>query len=186
MAIHSPRKLTYQDFEKIPEDGRRHEILDGVHVVSPSPSRDHQRVAFRLARKLADFVDANRLGEVFMAPFDVVLSDHDIVEPDLLFLSSQRANRLTEANVQGAPDLAVEVLSPSTRRRDLGKKLVRYEKLGVSEYWVLDPKAETALVYARADAGYLPPLRLSAEARDRLTTPLLPGFDLPLRDVFER
>jgi Uma2 family endonuclease len=186
MAIHSPRKLTYQDFERIPEDGLRHEILDGVHVVSPAPSLRHQWVSRGVFRALDSFVAARGLGEVFFAPFDVVLSDHDVVEPDLLFISRERLAILTEANVQGAPDLLVEVLSPGTRRRDLGQKLVRYEKLGVLEYWVVDPKTETALIFRKTGDSFAPPLRLAAEAGDRLATPLLPGFGLPLREVFGR
>jgi Uma2 family endonuclease len=184
MAVHSPRKLTYQDFEKIPEDDLRHEILDGVHIVSPSPATAHQRVSLNLTLALAGFVRAHQLGEVFQAPYDIVLSNHDIVVPDLVFVSASRAAIITEKNAQGAPDLVVEILSPSSRRRDLGKKLVRYEILGVAEYWVVDPKAETILVYRQGGEAFAPPLHLSAEAGDRLTTPLLPGFDLPLGEVF--
>jgi Uma2 family endonuclease len=184
MAVHSPRKLTYQDFEKLPEDGLRHEILDGVHVVSPSPATAHQRVSFHLTLGLGGFVKAHRLGEVFSAPFDIVLSNHDVVVPDLVFISASRAAILTEKNAQGAPDLVIEILSPSSRRRDLGQKLVGYEKLGVAEYWVFDPKSRTALLYRKTGDAFAPPLGLSAEAGDRLTTPLLPGFELPLVEVF--
>ena len=187
MAIHSPqRKLTYQDFEQIPEDGQRHEILDGVHVVSPSPNALHQIVFGAAFVKLYVFVMEHGLGRVLSAPFDVVLSEHDIVEPDILFISSSRAEILTESHVQGAPDLVVEILSPSTRRRDLGKKLVRYDELGVQEYWVLEPEASTVLIFRREGDGFLSPILLSAEADDRLATPLLPGLEISLRAVFKR
>jgi len=186
MAIHSPRKLTYEDFVRIPEDGRRHEILDGAHVVSPAPTLDHQRVARRLCTRLDVFCEATGVGEVFPAPSDVVMSKHDIVEPDLLFVSTARRAILGEAYVQGAPDLAVEVLSPSTRRRDLGRKRVRYEACGVQEYWTLDPKTATAQVLRREGEGFLPPVVLSARNDDRLMTPLLPGLEISLREVFGR
>jgi len=185
MASQSPeRKLTYQDFEKLPEDGRRHEILDGVHIVSPSPGSRHQEVLGSLYLLVGGFVRARQLGRAFFAPLDVVLSEHDIVEPDLLFVAKERLGIVGEENLHGAPDLVVEVLSPSSRRRDLGKKRVRYELLGVQEYWAVDPKAETILVFRRQGDGFLPPVRLSAEAGDRLTSPLLPGLEISPREVF--
>ena len=186
MAIHSPRKLTYEDFARIPEDGQRHEILDGVHVVSPAPGRRHQRVSSRLSARLETFVEKKGLGEVYPAPFDVRLSEHDVLEPDLLFISSGRIEILTEDHVLGAPDLAIEILSPSSRRRDLGKKLARYEKLGVLEYWVLDPIEDTVLIFRREDESFLPPIHLAAEQGDRLSTPLHPGLESSLREVFKR
>jgi Uma2 family endonuclease len=116
----------------------------------------------------------------------VVLSKHDIVEPDIVFISSNRASIVTAKNAQGAPDLVIEILSPSTRRRDLGEKRARYELLGVLEYWAFDPGPATAQVFRREGDRFLPPILLSAEADDRLTTPLLPGLEISLREVFER
>lgn len=184
MAVHSPRKLTYEDFEKIPEDGSRHEILDGAHVVTPAPTPFHQSVSSATFVALYTLVRERRLGKVFYAPLDVVLSDHDIVEPDILFISAARVGILTDKNAQGAPDLIVEILSPRTRHRDLGEKRACYELLGVLEYWVLDPDTATALLFRRHGDGFLPPIRLSAEADERLTTPLLRGLEIPLREVF--
>jgi Uma2 family endonuclease len=187
MAVHSPiHKLTYEDFERIPEDGLRHEILDGVHVVSPSPTLRHQRISGRLHLALGSFVKAHALGEVFYAPADVLLAEHDIVEPDLFFVAQARAGILTEKNVQGAPDLVVEILSPGSRHRDLVVKRERYELLGVQEYWVVDADRDTVAVYRRESDRFRRPLRLSAAADDRLTTPLLPGLEIGLRDLFAR
>jgi Uma2 family endonuclease len=112
-----------------------------------------------------------------------------IVEPDLLFVSAGRAAILKDKNVQGAPDLAIEILSPSTRRRDLSAKRVRYGLLGVREYWGLDPDRDTATVFRRAegaDSVFEPPVLLSAEAGDRLTSPLLPGLEIELAKLFSR
>lgn len=115
---------------------------------------------------------------------DVLLSDHDIVEPDLLFFSRERLELLSDQYAQGAPDLVIEILSPSSRKRDLGTKRARYELLGAGEYWVFDTGAKTALVFRRRGESFLPPVRLSAESDDRLTTPLLPGLAIALRKVF--
>ncbi len=116
---------------------------------------------------------------------DVVLSPHDIVEPDLLFISKERAGIITEKNIRGVPDLLVEILSDSTRRRDEGIKLERYDRCGVPEYWMFDPKGKTAKVYRRRGGKLRLVADLSAAAGDVLTTPLLPGLTIPLAEIFE-
>src|SRR5690349_2361162 len=106
-----PRKLTYEDFLLFPEDGRLHELIDGEHFVTPAPSSKHQTASINLSYFFVDFLRRNRLGRVFPAPFDVVLSNVDVVEPDLVFFSKERvAGVLTPKNAQGAPDLAIEIL----------------------------------------------------------------------------
>jgi Uma2 family endonuclease len=120
----------------------------------------------------------------YFAPLGVRLADHDMVEPDLVYVSNERAAAITARYIAGAPDLVVEALSPSTWRRDLGSKRARYELLGVREYWVLDPERGTATVFRRDGSAFLTPVLLSAEAGDRLTTPLLPGLEIPLAQVF--
>ncbi len=131
----TPRvKLTYDDFVRFPDDGMRHELIDGEHYVTPSPNTSHQRVVGQLHGLIWTYLRTRPVGEVFTAPFDVVFSNVDVVEPDLLFVSKERASVLTQANVQGSPDLVVEVRSPSTGRRDETIKLSLYERAGVSEY----------------------------------------------------
>jgi Uma2 family endonuclease len=183
MAQHA-RKLTYDDFVHFPDDGQRHELIDGEHVVSPSPNTRHQRVVLHLVTLLHTLVRQHDLGMVFVAPYDVVLSIHDVVEPDLLFVARERLALLTEANLQGAPDLAVEVLSPSNRRQDELRKRDLYERRGVAEYWVVDPEAETVKVFRREGETYGRPLLLSARDGDALDTPLLPGLAVSLAEVF--
>jgi Uma2 family endonuclease len=184
MAVdYSARKLTYADYEQIPEDGMRHEIIDGVHYVTPAPTRRHQYLLAKLTARLFTFAEERRLGQVYAAPFDVLFSDHDIVQPDLVFFSNERLGALNDKNAQGAPDLAIEVLSPSTRRRDLMLKRRLYERDGVREYWVVDPERGTVAVHRRSGDGFAKAIDLAA-AGDRLETPLLPGFALPLRDLF--
>ena len=179
-----PTRLTYDDYVNFPDDGRRHELLDGEHIVTPTPVSGHQRVSIRLATALHAFVQQHRLGEVLAAPFDVILSDHDVVEPDLLFVSNER-RAIVQDWVRGAPDLVVEILSPSTRRLDEVTKRHLYDRFGVREYWIVDLDIDTVKVYRRAeDGGFLRVAELAAEADDALDTPLLPGFSLRLRELF--
>jgi len=176
-------KLTYDDFVLFPDDGKRHELIDGEHFVSPSANVRHQRVLRRLSLLLQGFVEARSLGETFFAPLDVVFSIHDVVEPDLIYVSNARASILTAANLQGSPDLVVEVLSPSNRRYDEVEKRGLYERAEVGEYWIVDPEADTVKVYRREGEGFGRPALLSAGDGDRLTSPLFPGLEIALPDV---
>jgi Uma2 family endonuclease len=186
----SATKLTYEDFVLFPDDGKRHELIDGEHFVTPSPNRRHQSVLANLARILLPIVRERRSGHLYFAPFDVVLTRHDVVEPDLLYVSAERSAVLTDANVQGAPDLVVEVISPSSRRQDEVLKRDLYERGGVAEYWIVDPEAETVKVFRRAEgeAGisrFGRPLLLTLRDGDALAIPLLPGVEISLAAVFE-
>jgi len=179
------RKLTYEDYVLLPEDLLRHEILDGEHYVTPSPMKVHQSSSGNLFASLYLFVRARELGTVLYAPFDVILSPNDIVQPDLLFISNERAAILTEANAQGAPDMVVEVLSNSTRRRDETLKRDRYERFGVLEYWLVDPLRRTVRIFRRSGMGFAAPQELSAAAGDVLTTSLLPDFEMRVSNIFQ-
>lgn len=178
------RKLTYEDYLYFPQDGRRHEILDGEHFVVPAPTLRHQSVVSNLHLALGLFVRMHRLGRVWTAPVDVVLSDVDILQPDLVFVAESRANLLADTHIQGAPDLVVEVLSPSSRRTDLVTKRHLYEKHGVSEYWIVDPEIEAVETYRLTDNGYRREAQLSLEGEGALRSPLLPGLVLELREIF--
>jgi Uma2 family endonuclease len=179
-----PVRLTYEDYVLIPEDGQRHEILDGEHYVTASPFLRHQALVCRFTVALSPFIKANRLGEVFPAPTDVVLSRYDVVQPDLVFVSTARRHILTEPNIQGAPDLVIEILSPSTRRRDEGIKLGIYERFGVGECWLADPVKRAVSVFRAVEGRFLVIAALSAEAGDVLETPLLPGLEIRLAEIF--
>jgi Uma2 family endonuclease len=177
-------KLTYDDFVHFPDDGQRHELIDGEHYVTPSPNLGHQAIIGNLHFLVRQHLELHPVGRVFMAPLDVVLSNVDVVEPDLLYVSNGRREVLTTKHVRGAPDLVVEVGSPSTRRRDETIKRRLYEQWDVLEYWVVDPEIEEARVYRREGDRYVRAALLSAEQGDVLTTPLLPGLSLPLGRVF--
>ena len=176
-------RLTYEDFCHLPDDGKRYEIIDGELFVTPSPFLAHQRAVTRLTRYLSAFVQENDIGEVFVAPFEVLFSRFDVVEPDLLYVSKARLSVLTEKNVQGAPDLVVEVLSSSTADRDRTIKLKLYGRSGVKEYWIIDPDEPSATIYRREAKGFKPVVTL--QASDSLTSPLFPGFSLPLKKLVE-
>jgi Uma2 family endonuclease len=178
-------KLTYEDFLLFPDDGKRHELIDGEHYVTPSPNTKHQVVLGNLYFIIRAWLEQNPVGRVFFAPFDVVFTQFDVVEPDLLYMSHDRAESiLTSKHVSGAPEIVVEIGSPGTRKRDETIKRRLYERSGVSEYWVVDPDLDVIRVY-RSDAGrFGRPTELSTDAGDALTTPLLPGVEIPLVRVF--
>jgi Uma2 family endonuclease len=186
MTVHSaPGKMTYQDLLRLPEDRLRHELIEGEHIVSPSPTMRHQDVAFNLAFAIASFIRPRALGKVFMAPLDVLFSQLDVVEPDVLYVSKDNAHRLQERYVEGAPDLAVEVLSPSSARIDRVEKLHLYEKHGVREYWLVDPAADTLEVYRLTAGGRLAlEVTLAYAAGDVLETPLLAGLRIESSEIF--
>ena len=179
------RKLTYEDYLLFPEDGLRHEILDGEHYVTSAPSRWHQTASANLTYFFVGFLRRNPMGRVFTAPFEVVLSEHDVVHPDLLFISNEHLDILTEKNVEGAPDLVIEILSDTTRRRDETLKRGIYERFGVLEYWLVDPQRRTVRICRRSSAGFVAALDLSAAAGDVLATPLLSGLEIPVNEIFE-
>jgi Uma2 family endonuclease len=179
-------KLTYDDFLLFPDDGKRHELIDGEHYVTPSPHRKHQAVAWNLSVIIGTFLESNPVGPAFAAPFDVVFSESDVVEPDLLYISNARRDAvLTTKNVRGAPDLVVEIASRGTRKRDETIKRKLYEGYEVDEYWVIDPDAETITVYRRDGKNDQRTFELAAAHADTLTTPLLPGLITPLARIFK-
>jgi Uma2 family endonuclease len=169
-------KLTYADFEQFPDDLLRHEIIDGQHCVTPAPSTRHQRVSRRLLMVLGTYLEQRPFGEVFCAPFDVLLSHHDVVEPDLIYVSNERLPLLTAKNLQGPPDLVIEILSPGTKQRDLTLKRDLYRRVGVREYWLVDPDANRVTVHRWPGEGDARVAEFGE--RDVLETRLLPGQQL--------
>lgn len=176
------RKLTYDDYLLFPNDGLRHEILDGEHFVTNAPSRWHQKAVSNLTYLLVGFLRQSPLGEVYTAPFEVLFGRHDVALPDLVFVSNERSAILTDKNIQGTPDLIIEILSSSTRRSDEVVKRGVYERFGVLEYWIVDPKRQTVQVFRASESGFTAPTDLTTE--DLLTTPLLPGLEIRVREIF--
>ena len=178
-------KLTYDDFLLFPDDGKRHELIDGEHYVTPSPNMRHQRISGSLHLLIGNWLEEHPVGKIFYAPFDVVMSNFDVVEPDLLYMSNERAaDVLTAQHVRGAPNLVIEIGSPGTRKRDETIKRRLYERKGVSEYWFVDPDLDVVRVYRLEGGQFARPVELSREAGDVLTTSLLDGLTLPLTRIF--
>ena len=183
MTQPKPRlKFTVKDYMSMPEDGKRYQLLDGEMVLAPSPTTRHQIILGRLHILLTSIFADRGLGLVVLAPLDVVLSDHDVAQPDLLFVSNERSGIVEDANVQGAPDLVVEILSPSTAAYDQGYKLALYGRHGVREYWLVDPNAETVQVFTEGEQG----LDEHASYGDagRFTTPLTQGTSIDFARLF--
>jgi Uma2 family endonuclease len=182
MTQQKPRtKLTVGDYMNTPDEVR-YQLIDGELVLAPSPNDKHQVVSLQLATALNQFVRQFRLGSVRCAPFDVVFPDHEVFQPDILFVSNERRDIITEANIQGAPDLVVEILSPSTARYDRGHKQDIYAREGVREYWIVNPATETVEVLTARNGVW----RLVATFGfdDKLVSSLLPGLSVDLREVF--
>ena len=183
----APRAWTYSDLVALPEDQLRHELIDGEHIVSPSPNTGHQEILKRLFRALDAHVERRHIGEVLFAPFDVKLSLFTVLVPDLVYFTTERFARVVnEKHATAAPDLVVEILSPGTRRRDKGRKRAVYDREGVSEYWIVDPEARsiTVLRRPRADAGLTDVAVLTLAKDEMLASPLFSGLKIPLREVF--
>jgi len=177
-------KLGLEDYELFPDDGQRHELIDGEHVVTPAPTPLHQSILMRLGAALYSYATPRRLAMVLPAPTDVILSPHDVVQPDLLLVTVARLD-IVRNRIEGPPDLAIEVLSPSSRRTDEVLKRRAYERWGTRELWVVDPDVERVRVYRIESAGHFGRAReLSAEHDETLETPLLPGFSITLVDLF--
>ena len=145
---------TYKDYLVIPEDGCRYEVVNGELYMSPSPGVEHQRIVKRIMVWLSRFVEQDGLGEVFQSPLDVELSYRNVVQPDVFVILHEHFDRITEVRIIGAPDLVIEIASPSTASHDLSKKLDAYAHAGGSEYWVVTPGSKTVEVLVLDNDSY--------------------------------
>ena len=174
-------RVTYTDYCRLVDDGKRYQLIDGKLLMTPSPSSWHQRVSIKLASLLHRFAEARGLGVVLVAPLDVILTDEDVVQPDILFVARAHEGRIASEGIRGAPDLVVEILSPSTRKLDLETKTDLYAREGVQEYWVVDGESETVSVY-RFKGERAAPVQV-LEKTEFLQTTLLPGLTIPLSEI---
>jgi Uma2 family endonuclease len=173
-------KLEYSDYVHIPSDGKRYELLEGDLHVTPAPSPLHQRVSKRLQRMLEAYFEAKGQGEVFDAPIDVILTNQDVVQPDLVLVTN--AGQISKRGIEGPPLLLVEVLSPSTREYDRTAKATRYAALGVVHYWIVDPDAQQLECYRSTGVTF--ELVVQAQGPAVLTHPDWPDFPLPLAELW--
>lgn len=174
--------MTYDQYCLLPEDGKQYEVIDGELFMTPAPKPRHQMIVLRLAEELSGHARKNSLGKVFIAPVDVLMDRHTVVQPDALFISQPRLAIVGEEAIEGAPDLVVEVLSPSTFYKDLRKKMPAYSQFGVQEYWIVDPETQSIERHARRDDKLQ--LAQKFSSGETLESVLLPGLQLPVSDVF--
>lgn len=180
-------KFTYEDYKSLPEsETERYELLEGELVMVPSPTEYHQRISGNLEFILRQFVRERDLGQVYDAPFDVVFGEgeeREVVQPDILYVSKERSQIITEEEIQGAPDLVIEILSPATADRDRTYKRTLYARHGVREYWLVDLEARTVEVLVLGKRGFE---RAAAYGEaDRLHSPLLSGLEIKLEEIFQ-
>ena len=181
MAVQPQRKLTYDDFVKMPDDNLRREIIDGELFVTAAPFTRHQRIVGQLYFRIRQYLEENRAGEIFVAPVDVLFSDFDVVEPDLVFVAASDSRIVTRKNLQGAPTVVIEVMSdPAMDRR---RKKQMYEKFGVAEYWIVDPDASSIEVYVLHEGRFQDPVTYTPG--QALTSERLPGFVFSISELEE-
>ncbi|MCZ6795213.1 MAG: Uma2 family endonuclease, partial [Planctomycetota bacterium] len=176
----SKTKLTYEEYVLLPDDGNIHEIIDGDHFINPAPGTYHQTISRRLQYQLYEQVELREKGLVFNAPTDVELSRTDIVQPDLLVVLAERTRMISPAKVIGPPDLVVEILSETTRTKDEKLKLLLYQRTGVPEYWIVDPKSQLVRKYRLRGEAY----EIVTESHDEVEFDGLPGVTVDLRQVW--
>jgi Uma2 family endonuclease len=174
--------LSYEDYVRLPADGKRYELLEGEVYMAPAPSPRHQDVSRNLGRILDGYVRAHRLGKVYYAPIDVVLSRSTVVQPDLIFISGDRLDIVGRHNVAGAPDLVVEILSPATAEYDRTVKPQVYARYGVPHLWLLDPDDQVLEAYELVGGAYVLKERLS---QGIFRPSLFPGLEIRLDEVWE-
>lgn len=180
-SIVEKKKYTYEDYLKISED-KRYELIHGELLMTPSPVPNHQRILKKIGFLLERFVSENKSGEIFIAPCDVYLDDENVVQPDILFISQNRLDIIGEKNIQGAPDVVVEIVSENSAYRDMVQKKSIYAKFGIQEYWLVIPEAEEIEIYIIKDKSYQSYKKYSKD--DILESNLLKGLKIRLREIF--
>jgi Uma2 family endonuclease len=181
MSASASASFTYRDYVRLPDD-RRFEVIEGKLFLTPAPRTSHQRICGELFAALREHVRHNDLGEVLIAPCDVVLSETNVVQPDVLFVRKGRLSIIGEKYVSAAPDLLVEVLSPGTKIRDRRLKFTLYARFGVRELWAADGDTCSIEVYENADRRFRLVKRYSAG--QILRSKVLPRLRLSLSSVF--
>lgn len=174
--------LTYEDYVLLPNDGKRYEILEGELTVTPAPSTKHQTASVNLLVLLSQYIKERDLGKLFHAPIDLILEPTSVLQPDLLFVSKARQSIITERAIEGAPNLVVEILSPTTSRTDRVTKAQIYARHSVPVYWIVDPEREALEIYLLEANGYR--LTATLQGKTRMAAPPFTELEIVARDVF--
>ena len=177
-VVENPDKVwTYEDYLTL-DDGVYFEIINGKALMSPAPELFHQRWARKIFLAVERHVEAGKLGEVFFAPVDVILDEHNVVQPDLIFIANANAGLLERRGIMGAPDLVVEIISPTSLRRDRYDKRELYARFGVKEFWLADVANQSIEVLLLKSGSYQ--LFSCATGTGKIRSEVLPGFELDL------
>jgi Uma2 family endonuclease len=176
--------LTVAEYKNLPETGPRYQLIEGDLYMAPAPNRFHQDISRNIQGALDRYLEANPIGILYNAPFDVYLTETDVFQPDLIVVLNASRSILTDAGAEGAPEFVVEILSPKTRKLDLVNKKRVYARLGVKELWIIDPEPGIIEIYRFEQSEAEPIAKLYPS--DTLTTPQLPGFSMPAAAVFRR
>jgi Uma2 family endonuclease len=182
MAVRRGVQFLATDIWDTPDDGKRYEVIDGELYVAPPPVWKHQNGLANLLFILTAFIRAHDLGKIVPAPVGVVLDEHNGIQPDIIYIRRERLSIISERGVEGAPDLVVEVLSPSTRSRDKGVKMRRYAAAGIPHYWQLDPRTDSLEAYRLGEQGYQLVGRFGPGSLFR--PELFPGLEIPIDDLW--
>lgn len=174
-------KFTYHEYQFLPED-KRYEIMEGELYVLPAPNESHQRISRNLEYALMQYLETNPIGELYHAPFDIILSNENVVQPDIIIILNQRKGIINPKNVKGAPDVVIEILSPSAPERDKDIKFKLYAKYGVKEYWIVDPYAQSIEIFKNSQTGF--DLVKTFMPGVALTSTILPESAIDLTKVF--
>lgn len=175
------KRCTYEDYLKTPDD-ERYELIEGELLMTPAPNTEHQRISRKLEIRMVRFVEEKNLGEIFDAPYDVYLDKENNVQPDILFISKERLYIIGDNNVQGAPDLVVEIISESSAYRDTIQKKRLYARFGIKEFWIVAPREKMIEVYSLKDGKYH--LITTYFYNDTLKSHILRGFEVELKEIF--
>ena len=174
--------FTYDEYKTLPETGPQYQLVEGDLIVTPAPNTRHQRISRNLEFLLHQYAKNTGVGEVFYAPFDVILSDTNVFQPDILFIRTKNRDRITKQGLRGVPDLVIEILSPATAEMDRGIKRKLYARYGVEELWLIDPQEDTIEIYNLLIDAQRPDKCFKDE--EAIHSGILPGFKAPLSEIF--
>ena len=172
---------TAEDYFKLPQ-GAPYQLIGGKLVMNPSPIPYHQEISRKLSQKIGSFIEENNLGTLYYSPLDVIFSEQEVYQPDIIFISNDNANIIREKNIQGPPDMAIEILSPETAYYDLREKFKVFEKCGVKEYWIVDPGLKKMEIYENKDKKFK--IFSEAEGGGVVSSKVLDGLSISLIEVF--
>jgi Uma2 family endonuclease len=184
VAYATKKKIyTYQDYLSLPEDGKRYELINGELIMSAAPNLFHQDVSGNIYYNLRKYIEQNPFGKIYDAPVDVVLSETNVVQPDIIFISNENKHLLAETHIAGAPDLVIEILSPGTAYYDLIEKKELYAVSGVHEYWIVDPKKKSVEVHTNRNGRF--ELSQRAEGEGVVQSIVIENYQLDLNEIFK-